>query len=283
MDGGSVASGFTRCRRRGRPDGCEHRRFRRRLHARRRCDEGRGRGHGRNRRRRGLGRGRRRRRTRRRGRYWLWYRGIQRAPAAARCHHGRRRRRAALRRARRDAARCTALRRGAGAAAAGRGPRLNKRMNRRDEPRAVGTPFPELTDSRMRASSSSADCARPKARSSAATTSLSICMKGSRVVRQVAHGHEAGHARATLERVQGTLQRVEAVDAGAVLVPLRERVLRSVDELDGLVGEDAGDVLVEIREDVFGDVGGRCAARVRVYSVPAERKRGAPRPPARQC
>ena len=44
-------------------------------------------------------------------------------------------------------------------------------------PRAVGTPLPELTASRMRASSSSALCASEKARSSGAMMPLSICMK----------------------------------------------------------------------------------------------------------
>ena len=61
-----------------------------------------------------------------------------------------------------------------GAGAADR--RLTSAWIRAMSPLAVGTPLPELTDSRMRASSSSAVCARPKARSSAATTPLSICM-----------------------------------------------------------------------------------------------------------
>ena len=93
-------------------------------------------------------------------------------------------------------------------------------------------------------------------------------------------GTEARHARAALERVQRTLERGQTVDAAAVLVPLRQRALRGVDELDGLVGEDAGDVLVEVREDVFDHVGGwRLLAS---GLLAAERKRGAPRPPARQ-
>ena len=68
------------------------------------------------------------------------------------------------------------------------------------------------------------------------------------LVRQIAHRHEARHARAALERMQRALERGETVDAGAVLVPLGERALRGVDEFDGFVGEDAGDVGVEIRE-----------------------------------
>ena len=103
--------------------------------------------------------------------------------------------------------------------------------------------------------------------------------QGFQFVAQIAHGHQARHARAALERVQRTLQRVEAIDAGAVLVPLRERALRLFDELDGLIGEDAGDVRVEIREDVFRTLRG---ARLLPRQLPAERKREAPRPPARQ-
>ena len=101
--------------------------------------------------------------------------------------------------------------------------------------------------------------------------------QGFEFMAQIAHGHEARHACAALERVQRTLQRVEAIDAAAVLVPLRERALRLFDELDRFIGEDAGDVRVEIREDVFDD----CSCW-RSAALPAERKREVPRPPARQ-
>ena len=71
--------------------------------------------------------------------------------------------------------------RGRGAGAAGAAAAAARTCPAREfcamRPRAVGTPLPELTDSRMRASSSSAVCAGSKARSSAATTPLSICMK----------------------------------------------------------------------------------------------------------
>ena len=140
-------------------------------------------------------------------------------------------------------------------------------------PRAVGTPLPALTDSRMRASSSSADCARVKARSSGATTPLSICMNSvSSSWDKSPIGVRARHARAALERVQRALERREAVDAAAILVPLRQRALRGVDELDRFVGEDAGDVLVEIRDDVFRHVrrGARAAAA-------ADRRKGSGR------
>ena len=55
----------------------------------------------------------------------------------------------------------------------------------------------------------------------------------------------------------GRLSAASPSTLAAVLVPLRERALRGVDELDGLVGEDAGDVLVEIRDDVFATYGVR--------------------------
>ena len=71
---------------------------------------------------------------------------------------------------------------------------------------------------------------------------------------EIAHRYEARHTGAALERVQRTLQRIEAVDAAAVLIPLRERALRLFDELDRFIGEDAGDVLIEIRRDVFDDL-----------------------------
>ena len=71
---------------------------------------------------------------------------------------------------------------------------------------------------------------------------------------QVAHRSEARHARAALERVQRTLERRQTIDAAAILVPLCQRTLRRVDELDGFVGEDAGDVLVEVGHNVFDHV-----------------------------
>ena len=84
--------------------------------------------------------------------------------------------------------RCGGAGTGASCSRRGAGARRGRRQQRRAgpgcasawifamRPWAVGTPLPVLTDSRMRASSSSAVCARPKARSSGATTPLSICM-----------------------------------------------------------------------------------------------------------
>ena len=81
--------------------------------------------------------------------------------------------------------------------------------------------------------------------------------QGFEFVAQVAHGHEASHAGAAFECVQRTLQRVEAIDTAAVLVPLRQCALRLLDELDGFVRENAGDVLIEVRDDVFDHLGWR--------------------------
>ena len=86
-------------------------------------------------------------------------------------------------------------------------------------------------------------------------TAVDLHEQGFQFMAQIAHGYEARHAGAALERVQRTLQRVEAIDTGAVLIPLRERALRLFDELDGFIGEDTGNVRVEIREDVFDDLG----------------------------
>ena len=78
--------------------------------------------------------------------------------------------------------------------------------------------------------------------------------QGFQFMAQVTHGYEARHAGAALERVQRSLQRVEAIDTAAVLIPLRERALRLFDELDRFIGEDTGDVRVEIRDNVFDDL-----------------------------
>ena len=84
-------------------------------------------------------------------------------------------------------------------------------------------------------------------------------------VGQVAHRDQAGHACTALERVQRTLQRDETVDAAAIFIPLGERALRLLDELDRFVGEIAGDLRIEIREHIFGHVRDRrgCGGRYR--------------------
>ncbi len=74
------------------------------------------------------------------------------------------------------------------------------------------------------------------------------------LVAQIAHGNEACHARAALERVQRAFQRDQSIDAAAVFVPLGERTLRLIDEFHGLISKDAGDFLVEVRLHVFGHV-----------------------------
>ncbi len=160
----------------------------------------------------------------------------------------------------------------------------------RSSPRAVGAPLPEPTDSRMRASSSSADCARPKARSSGATTPLSICMNSvSSSCARSPMGMRPAMRAPPLNVCNGRLSAVEAIDAAAVLVPLRQRALRCVDEFDRLIGEDAGDVGVEVRERRLRrhlrdrrEQEPVAAAGGLTTELPAGKEAEVPRPPARR-
>ena len=62
---------------------------------------------------------------------------------------------------------------------------------------------------------------------------------------QVTHRPDAGHARATLERVQYALQFGDAHAIRAVAAPAAERGLGLLEKLGGLLAEDRGDVCVE--------------------------------------
>ncbi len=66
------------------------------------------------------------------------------------------------------------------------------------------------------------------------------------LVTQISHGRDAGHARSALERVQRPLQRRTVLRARAVATPIRERVLRGIDELQRFLAEDGGDFGIEV-------------------------------------
>ncbi len=91
------------------------------------------------------------------------------------------------------------------------------------------------------------------------------------LVAEVAHGRNARHAGATLERVQRPLQRRPIVGTRGVRTPIRQRLLGRVDEFERFLSEDRRDfgivvatVLGEFFDGFRGDtLGGRRGRRGR--------------------
>src|SRR3546814_108726 len=73
-------------------------------------------------------------------------------------------------------------------------------------------------------------------------------------VAQLAHGHDAGHARATLDGVQVALQPDQRLALGGALAQLREQAVGMIKQVTGLLDEDVDKLGVQVAK-IEGRIG----------------------------
>src|SRR3546814_18838511 len=68
-------------------------------------------------------------------------------------------------------------------------------------------------------------------------------------VAPLAHGHDAGHARATLDGVQVALQPDQRLAFGGALAQLREQAVGMIKQVPGLLDEDVDKLGIQVAKD----------------------------------